>query len=81
MKIIEITGKTVEEALKHALNELKLTKDKVDVEIINEGSKGLFNLIGTKPAKIKVTTKPESIDDAKTFLINVLNSMNIDSRY
>ena len=79
MKIIEVTGKTVEEALKHALDELKLTKDKVDVEIINEGSKGLFNLIGTKPAKIKVTKKPEPIDNAKEFLINVLSAMNIDA--
>ena len=79
MKIIEVTGKTVEEALKHALDELKLTKDKVDVEIINEGSKGLFNLIGTKPAKIKVTKKPEPIDNAKEFLINILSSMNIDA--
>ena len=79
MKVIEMTGKTVEEALKHALDELKLTKDKVDVEIINEGSKGLFNLIGTKPAKIKVTKKPEPIDNAKEFLINVLSAMNIDA--
>ena len=79
MKVIEMTGKTVEEALSHALNELKLTKDKVDVEIIDEGSKGLFNLIGAKPAKIKVTTKPDSLDDAKTFLVNVLNSMNIEA--
>ena len=79
MKTIEVTGKTVEEALKHALDELKLTKDKVDVEIINEGSKGLFNLIGTKPAKIKVTKKPEPIDNAKEFLINVLSAMNIDA--
>ena len=79
MKLIEVTGKTVEEALKHALDELKLTKDKVDVEIINEGSKGLFNLIGTKPAKIKVTKKPEPIDNAKEFLINVLSAMNIDA--
>ena len=79
MKVIEMTGKTVEEALNHALNELKLTKDKVDVEIIDEGSKGLFNLIGTKPAKIKVTKKPEPIDNAKEFLINVLSSMNIDA--
>ena len=54
MKVIETTGKTVEEALNHALDELKLTKDKVDVEIIDEGSKGLFNLIGTKPAKLRL---------------------------
>ena len=74
-----MTGKTVEEALKHALDELKLTKDKVDVEVIDEGSKGLFNLIGTKPAKVKVTAKPDSLDDAKTFLVNVLNSMNINA--
>ena len=79
MKTIEMTGETVEEALKHALDELKLTKDKVDVEVIDEGSKGLFNLIGTKPAKVRVTAKPDSLDDAKTFLVNVLNSMNINA--
>ena len=79
MKTIEMTGKTVEEALKHALDELKLTKDKVDVEVIDEGSKGLFNLIGAKPAKVKVTAKSDSLDDAKTFLISVLNSMDINA--
>ena len=79
MKTIEMTGKTVEEALKQALDELKLTKDKVDVEVIDEGSKGLFNLIGAKPAKVKVTAKPDSLDDAKTFLISVLNSMDINA--
>ena len=79
MKTIEMTGKTVEEALKHALDELKLTKDKVDVEVIDEGSRGLFNLIGTKPAKIKVTAKPDSLDNAKTFLVSVLSSMDINA--
>ena len=37
MKTIEMTGKTVDEALKNALNELKLTKEEVDIEIIDEG--------------------------------------------
>ena len=55
MKTIEMTGKTVDEALKNALNELKLTKEEVDIEIIDEGSKGIFNLIGNKPARIKIT--------------------------
>lgn len=77
MKAIEMTGRTVEEALDHALKELKLTKDKVDIEIIDEGSKGLFNLIGAKPAKIKVMTKQSSLDDAKAFLDKVLKSMNV----
>lgn len=79
MKTIEMTGKTVEEALKNALDQLKLTKDKVNVEIIDEGSKGLFNLIGTKPAKIRVVKKVDCVDDAKQFLNDVLKSMNIEA--
>ena len=43
MKIVEMTGKTVEDALKNALKELNLTEDKVEFEILEEGSKGLFN--------------------------------------
>lgn len=77
MKTIEMIGKTVDEALKNALQELKVTKDKVDIEIIDEGSRGLFNLIGSKPAKIKVTVKKNQIDEAKTFLTDVLNSMGV----
>ena len=61
MKTIEMTGKTVDEALENALNELKLTKDRVDVEIIDEGNKGLFNLIGVKPAKIRVSVKRNAV--------------------
>lgn len=77
MKTIEITGKTVEEALKSALNELKVTEDKVSVEVIDEGSKGLFKLIGARPARIKVTVKRDSIYEAKNFLRDVLSSMNV----
>ena len=54
MNTIEITGKTVEEALKSALEQLNTTEDKVEVTVIEEGSKGFFNLIGTKPAKISL---------------------------
>ena len=53
MKTIEMTGKTVDEALKNALNELKLTKEEVDIEIIDEGSKGIFNLIGNNLQELK----------------------------
>ena len=77
MRTIETVGKNVEEAIKIALEELNLTNDKVDVEIIEEGSKGLFNLIGTKPAKVRVTKKESSLDIAKNFLRNILNTMDI----
>ena len=74
MKTIEMTGKTVDEALKNALNELKLTKEEVDIEIIDEGSKGIFNLIGNKPARIKITKKKSAIDEVEKFLTDVLKA-------
>lgn len=77
MKTIEMTGKTVEDAIKNALAELKVTEDKVDIEVIEEGSKGLFKLIGAKPAKIKVTLKRDYEYEAKTFVRDVLNAMDI----
>ena len=42
------------------------------LKYLEEGSKGLFNLIGTKPAKIKVTVKRDQIEEKK-FLTNVLD--------
>ena len=79
MKIVEMTGKTVEEALKNALKELNLTEDKVEFEILEEGSKGLFNLIGSKPAKIRVTVKRNIVSEGETFLKSVLTSMGIEA--
>jgi spoIIIJ-associated protein len=77
MKIIEMTGRTVEEAVKNALNELKVTEDKIEVEVLDEGSKGLFKLIGAKPARIRVKVKRDYIYEAKTFLRDVLNTMGM----
>jgi spoIIIJ-associated protein len=77
MKIIEIMGKTVEDAINNALTELNVTRDKIEVETIEEGSKGFLNIIGVKPAKIRVTLKRNSLDAAKTFLTEVLQSMDM----
>lgn len=77
MKFIEVTGKNVDDAIQIALNELNVTKDKVVIDIIDEGSKGFLNLIGTKPAKVKVTVKRDYIDDANKFIRDVLDSMGI----
>ena len=79
MNTIEITGKTVEEALKSALEQLNTTEDKVEVTVIEEGSKGFFNLIGAKPAKISVKVKRDRILEAKKFLSDILDNMNIEA--
>jgi len=77
MKIIEMMGKNVDDAINNALKELKVTIDKVKVETIDEGSKGFLNIIGVKPAKIRVTVKRNSLNEAKTFLMEILLSMSM----
>lgn len=79
MKSIEVEGKTVEEALDKALKELDLTKDMVNIEVLEHGSKGLFNVIGVKHAKIRVTSKYDYIEEARKFIDNILKSMELDA--
>lgn len=61
---IEFTGKTVEEATAKALAELQVARGEVNVDVLSEGSKGIFG-IGAKEARILVTklygemTEPE----------------------
>lgn len=52
---IEIEGRTVEEAIKKALSELKLPRDKVKIEVLSEEKKGLFGMPGAKPAKVRAS--------------------------
>lgn len=53
---IEIRGRTVEEAINKGLQELGVARDQVDVELLNEGSRGLFGLGGTE-AVVRLTVK------------------------
>lgn len=59
-KMIEKTGKSVDDALQSALTELGVSADEVDVEVLETPSKGIFGifgLFGAKPARIRVTLK------------------------
>ena len=57
MKYIEKSAKTIEEAVELALKELKATKEQVEIVVLEQPSKGIFGLIGTRVAKVKVTLK------------------------
>ena len=59
MQTFEFEGKTTEEAIENACRQLKLTKEEIDVEIIEPGSAGIFGLVGGRKAKVKVTTTGE----------------------
>lgn len=78
MKFVEKTDKTIAEAINAALIELDTTKDKVDVEILEEPSKGLFGIFGAKPAKVRVTLNVNPIEKATEFLEQILDKMGLD---
>ncbi|MCX5695903.1 MAG: Jag N-terminal domain-containing protein [Candidatus Omnitrophica bacterium] len=54
-KSIEIEGNTVEEAIKKALHQLQLPRNKVKIEILTDEEKGLFGMPGAKPAMVRVS--------------------------
>lgn len=58
-RIVEKIAKTVDEAVSEALIELNLTKEEVEVEILEEPTKGLLG-IGAKPALVRVIAKEDS---------------------
>lgn len=79
MRSVIKVSKTIDEAIKEALIELNANKADVEIEIIDEPSKGLFGLIGGKDAKVRVSVIYDPIEMADNFLCKVLSSMNIDA--
>ena len=76
MEFTEFTAKTVDDAITEACEKFVVTSDKLDYEVIEEGSSGFLG-IGSKPAVIKARVKSSVEDIAKDFLDNVFNAMNL----
>lgn len=77
MKFIEKTGKTVEEAIGLALQELRASRDEVEIEVMEEPSKGLFGFIGVKPARVKAVLKEGPSHKAGNLLKNIFRAMQL----
>ena len=75
---IEKTGKTVDEAVQAALKELDLELGDVDIEILEEETKGLLG-IGRKEAKVRIyfSTEDDPAETIKLFLEDVLSQMGL----
>ena len=62
MKTYESSAKTIEEAISAGLETLGVSISDVTVDIIDEGSKGLFGLFGSRLAKVRLTVKEQEED-------------------
>ena len=59
---LEVIAPSVEEAVAKGLEDLGVSKDAVDVEVLDEGSRGLFGL-GSRHARVRLTFKPQPRKD------------------
>jgi spoIIIJ-associated protein len=86
MEDVEVSGKTVDEAIAKALQQLGLDRSQVDVEVISEGRTGLFGL-GGESARVlvkpltgeQVEVESSTIEMAVDFLRRLLELMDVDA--
>ncbi len=79
MDFIEFSAKTVNDAITEACQKLSVTSDKLEYEVIEEGSSGFLG-IGSKAAVIKARIKKEEItidEKAKEFLNDLFAAMKL----
>lgn len=78
MREVTASGQTVDEAIQSALKQLNTTKDKVNIEIIDEGKKGFLGIFGSSRAVIKATLIRNYIEETELFLKSVTEKMGVD---
>lgn len=77
MEFIEVSAKTVDDAITEASIKLGTTSDKIEVEVIEKGSTGFLG-IKSKPAIIRARKKNDTVDNIREFLENVFSAMNME---
>lgn len=77
MEFIEVSAKTVDDAITEASIKLGTTSDKIEVEVIEKGSTGFLG-IKSKPAIIKARKKNDTVDNIREFLESVFSAMNME---
>ncbi len=76
MEFVEISAKTVNDAITEACRQLGVPSEKLEYEVLEEGSTGFLG-IGAKPAVIKAKAKNSVEDDVKEFLNSVFAAMKM----
>ena len=78
MDFIEITAKTLDDAITEASIQLGTTSDNIQYEIVDKGSTGFLGL-GSKEARIKVWVKSTPVEEVKKFLQDVFKAMSLNN--
>ncbi len=74
MTHVETSGRTVDEAIGRALEELGVTRDDVDVEVLDAGARGMLGL-GARETRVRVTLRDNPAAVAHTLTARLLREM------
>ena len=77
MIIVEKSGKTIDEAVNEALKELNTTRENVEIEVVNEGKRGILGL-GAEDAVVRVKMEVTPLQKAEKYLKDVMENFGID---
>ncbi|SFL97168.1 spoIIIJ-associated protein [Paenibacillus sp. 1_12] len=80
MKKLLVTGKSIEEAVKNGLRQWSTTEDRVKIVVLEQPSRGLFGLIGTRDAKVELELIPDAVEETIYFLQDVFRTMKLEVR-
>ncbi|MGB9792722.1 MAG: RNA-binding cell elongation regulator Jag/EloR [Thermacetogeniaceae bacterium] len=81
MREIEVEGASKEEAIREALKILGVERDRVEVEVIDEGSRGFLGIFGGRMAKVRVRVKDAVEDVIRDVVGEIIEAMEIDVRF
>ena len=77
MEFIEISAKTVDDAITEAIVSLGTTSDQIEYEVLEKGSNGFLGF-NSRPAVIKVRKKFSIEDSVRDFLSKVFHAMDLE---
>ena len=76
MEFVQFSAKTVNDAITAACQKFTVTSDKLEYEVLEEGSTGFLGF-NAKPAVIKARVKNNPEDTAREFLAEVFEAMKM----
>lgn len=79
-KILNLRSKTKEEAVKKAIEELKVSENDIEIKEIEAPSKGFLGIIGSKEGLYEITVIERETDVAKKFIEDMLRNAKVNAQ-
>ena len=70
-KTVRTEGKTTTEAIEKGLKELGVSKDKVEIKVLEEEKRSFYSILSPRVVKVELTLKEDKKEKNKVILCNM----------